>query len=362
MQKEIETKHDRIKELLQKENLDGIILRKVSNFSWFTGGGKNYVGLNSEDGASSLVITKNKIFLLANNIEAPRILDEEIQNINAEKIVLPWYEDENLVKEAKKIIGEKIGADTSINGCKYIDLNSLHFPLTQEEIERYKELGTVSGKIISVVCEKIHPGMTENEISAMVSNEFWKADIVPVVILIASDKRIEKYRHPLSTLKKIENYVMVVVCARKYGLIASLTRLVSFGKITDMLKQKHQAVCAIDAVFISETMPGNKQSNILKKSVDAYRENGFENEWEMHHQGGPTAYQARYYRVNFKSEDIVTTHQAYAWNPSISGTKSEDTIITTDSNPIIITEDPKWPKKEISVNGKIVLRPDILIR
>ena len=362
MIKEIEIKHERIKKYLKEKNLDGIILRRSSNFSWFTAGGKNYVGLNSEEGASSLVITQNKIFLLANNIEAPRISDEEVLGINLEKIILPWYEDEKLIEEAKKIIGTKIAADVPINGCLYADLNPLHFPLTQEEIKRYKELGSTSVKIISEVCEKINPGMTEVEIAGMVSDKFWEKDIVPVVILIAVDDRIEKYRHPLPTLKTLKNYAMIVVCTRKYGLIASLTRLVGFGKISDILKKKHQAVCNVDAIFISESIPNNNLNNIFKKSVESYNKNGFENEWKMHHQGGPTAYQTRYYRVNFETKSIVEPNQAYAWNPSISGTKSEDTIITTDSEPIIITEDPKWPKKEIAVNGKIILRPDILIR
>ncbi|MCL5408522.1 MAG: aminopeptidase P family N-terminal domain-containing protein [Candidatus Omnitrophica bacterium] len=362
MSKEIEIKQERVRKLLKNQDINGIILRKVSNFSWFTGGGKNYVGLNSEEGASSLVITQDKIFLLTNNIEAPRVLDEEVYGINLEKIILPWYEDEKLIEEAKKITGEKIGADSVINGCKYINLDSLHFPLIPEEIEKYQELGSVSGKIISDVCQKILPGMTETEIASIVANEFWKVNIIPVVILIAVDDRIEKYRHPLPTLKKLKNYAMVVVCARKYGLIASLTRLVSFGKISDKLKQKHEAVCTVDATFISESVPDNRLNTIFTNAIESYKQTGFENEWEMHHQGGPTGYQARYYRANFNSEGIIESHQAYAWNPSISGTKSEDTIITTDSTAMIITEDKKWPMKEIKINGKDILRPDILIR
>ncbi|MCL5674573.1 MAG: M24 family metallopeptidase [Candidatus Omnitrophica bacterium] len=362
MPKEIEIKHDRIRDVLKKEKIDAVLLKQVSNFSWFTGGAKNFVGLNSEIGASSMVITQDKIFLLANNIEAPRLLDEEVSGIEPEKIILPWYEDDVLIEEAKKIAGPKIAADSPIDGCKHINLNPLHFPLTQEEIERYKELGAGAGKIVSDACKKISPGMAEIEIAGMVSDAFWRADIIPVVILIAADARIEKYRHPLPTSKIVKNHVMLVVCARKYGLIASLTRLVSFGKIPDLLERKHQAVCKVDSVFISESIPGNKLNDVFKKSVESYSENGFENEWKMHHQGGPTGYQARYYRANFKTEDIVEANQAYAWNPSISGTKSEDTIITTSSNPVIITEDPKWPKKEIAVNGKIILRPDILIR
>ena len=47
--------------------------------------------------------------------------------------------------------------------------------------------------------------------------------------MVGSDERLERYRHPLPTDHKIDNTVMMVICAKGYGLIANLTRIVHFG-------------------------------------------------------------------------------------------------------------------------------------
>ena len=92
MKKEIEIKLERIRKFLKGNNLNGIILNKVSNFAWFTGGKSNFVGLHTESGASSLLITQKKIYIVANNIEFPRLQKEELKDMKIQNIVLPWYE------------------------------------------------------------------------------------------------------------------------------------------------------------------------------------------------------------------------------------------------------------------------------
>ena len=50
-----------------------------------------------------------------------------------------------------------------------------------------------------------------------------------VVLLVAGQGRLPHHRHPLPTVEPLGRLAMVVVCARRQGLIASLTRFVSFG-------------------------------------------------------------------------------------------------------------------------------------
>ena len=49
----------------------------------------------------------------------------------------------------------------------------------------------------------------------------------------------------------------------------------------------------------------------------------------------------------------------YAWNPSVQGTKSEDTVIVTESENEIITGIPGWPSVAVDYQGKTYLRPAI---
>ena len=125
---------------------------------------------------------------------------------------------------------------------------------------------------------------------------------------------------------KIER-VTSVICARKYGLTASLIGIINFGKIDDEMKRKYKSACYVNSVFIEETKAGKKISDVFKKGVKTYKKEGFKSEWELHRQGGPTGYSTKYFRASESTDEKIIEKSAFAWNPSITGTKSEDTII-----------------------------------
>ena len=187
--------------------------------------------------------------------------------------------------------------------------------------------------------------------------------ICPTVLLIAADKRIAQFRHPIPTGNRLKKYVMLVVCGWQGGLIVSATRLVSFGKISPELEQKHKAVAYVDAAFILETKPGKTMAEIFIAGVKAYRTCGFPEEWRQHHQGGPTGYAGRYFKATPTEERKVTVFSAFAWNPSVTGTKSEDTILVTGKKePEVISTTPGWPMIEVVYKGNKINRPAILRR
>ncbi len=362
MKKETEIKWSRVKGMLSEKKMKGVIINKTSNFAWFTGGASNYVALNTENGICSLLLTEKKIYLLTNNIEAGRIKQEEIPDIPVDDVICVWHRDNELFENIGRIVHGEIVIDRPGEKFKTVEIEKLHFPLMETEIERFKNLGQKTTRIVSRICHEIKPGMTEIEVAGMLSNLFWKNGCIPVVMLIASDERISNYRHPIATDKKIEKYVMIVVCVYEKGLILSMTRLVSFAGLNEEIVRKHHAVCIVDAAFIINTKAGNTVSDVFGAGIEAYNRTGFPDEWEKHHQGGPCGYKTRYYRATQKTSYMITSGQAFAWNPSITGTKSEDTIITTDNLPLIISEDPQWPKKFIEYEGISIARPDILVR
>lgn len=365
LEKEILEKEERVKKFLIEQDLDGILLTKQNNFAWFTGGGDNHVVTASDSGSASILITQDKKYIITTNIEGGRIMNEEVKGQNFILEEYNWWEDTKKLEIIKSIVkSEKIGTDDGFGGYKNIDsaFARLRYSLTEEEIKKYKWIGKKAGEAMSNVCKKIKVNDTENEVASILARELLKDGITPTVLLVAADDRISKYRHPIPTEKKIKKVVMVVVCARKWGLIVSLTRLIHFGKISFKLRRKHDAVVKVDAVFNLNTIPGTNVCDIFRKALDMYKETGFENEWKLHHQGGATGYAGRDYRGTLESKEIVLVNQAFAWNPSITGTKSEDTIIAMEDKIEVISRTPNWPMIEVKINGKKILRPDILVR
>jgi Xaa-Pro aminopeptidase len=163
-------------------------------------------------------------------------------------------------------------------------------------------------------------------------------------------------------MNEITRTVMLVVCGRRNGLIVSATRIVSFGRVSDELRKKHQAVVAVDAAFNAATRIGARIGDAFKAGLEAYAAQGYPEEWKLHHQGGPTGYAARDYRATLQTDDLVLQNQAFAWNPSIAGTKSEDTVIATPDGLEILSASPAFPMLEASAEGLTLKRSDILVR
>jgi antitoxin VapB len=60
--------------------------------------------------------------------------------------------------------------------------------------------------------------------------------------------------------------------------------------------------------------------------------------------------------------DVVQEGQAYAWNPSIIGAKSEDTFLVGQAGNDVLTTIPGWPMIAVELPGEKdpILRPGTL--
>ena len=359
--REFEEKIKRLRNFLKEREFEGIVLGKSHNFSWITGGRDNFIAINTERGGGYLVVTQEEVIYFTNNIEAPRIREEEISSLPVEIREVKWWED--IMGEVKKVVGErKVASDGVAGEWEDVDgdLYELRTSLLPEEVERYFILGRECAESVERVLLGIKEGVREREVAGRVSEVLLARGIYPVVNMVASDERIEKFRHPLPTDKPLKKYLMSVVCGKREGLIVSLTRIVSLGKVDEEKKRKHLAVTYVDTVFISSTLPGEAMGEIFHKGITAYEEKGYPEEWKKHHQGGPTGYLTREFRVSREEKRKVSLRQPFAWNPSITGTKSEDTIISYPEAPLIVTFTPSWPKIKVEYGGRIWERPDIL--
>ncbi len=101
---------------------------------------------------------------------------------------------------------------------------------------------------------------------------------------------------------------------------------------------------------------------VFKNAVAVYAETGFAEEWRNHHQGGTAAYEPRETVATLASQAEVELHQAYAWNPSVTGTKSEDTVLVGSEGNEVLTDIPGWPSISINRKGQVLERPAILVK
>ncbi len=360
--KELESKQARIQSLLAERHLDALLLQRVSSFAWATGGAASYANLATSEGAASLLLTPTGRYVITNNIEATRLAQEEaLPEQGWSMRVAPWYQTNEATAELTH--GLKLGADVAYPGATNLapELARLRADLTPEEGERFGALGRLCAQVMDRAIHAVRPGMTEFQIATLLAGETQSRGAQPIVNLVATDERIFKFRHPLPTDKKLDRYALLILCGRKWGLVCSITRLVHFGRLPQEVARKAQATARVDATFIHETRPGRKLGEIFTLATAAYAESGFANEWQLHHQGGIAGYEPREYLATPESKDVVRLGQAYAWNPSITGTKSEDTILVGAGGNQVLTTIDRWPMLDIQLkDGQSVARPAIL--
>lgn len=360
--REVELKLARVRQLLDEENLDGLLLTRKNNFAWLTGGQDCHIATVGERGAAELLVTRDGQYVLTNNIEMRRLMDEELYDLPFTPHVREWYQGGHLLQGEGGL--DRLGADTDLPGCVNLTmpLARIRAALLPEEIARYRWLGERTGEILEAVCREIWQGEEERQIAARLAQALLAEGITPYVTLVAADERVFNYRHPIPTAKNVDQYVMVVICAEKCGLIANATRLVHFGELSVELHNKLQRVLQVEAALITATRPGRPLNEIFAAGVAQYAAVGFDNQWQYHHQGGPTGYNPRDFLATPECTEIVQENQAFAWNPSITGVKTEDTILVTASGFEWLTQPRDWPTITVAFGGQKLVRPAILVK
>src|SRR6478672_3044998 len=135
---------------LAEHKLAGVLLNAQHNFAWLTAGGSNGIDLGREQGASYLLVRQDgRRFVMANNIEMPRLLNEEVSADDFEPIEIAWQEEkssfETVLDSATSVLhGGELASDIFLSdtlppvepliaACRY--------QLTAAEIERFRKLG-----------------------------------------------------------------------------------------------------------------------------------------------------------------------------------------------------------------------------
>ncbi|RPI10905.1 MAG: peptidase M24 [Zetaproteobacteria bacterium] len=360
---EVAEKDRRVRDLLQRKGLKGLLLKRQANFSWMTAGGINLIGIATEMGGTTLLVTEGAKYVLTNNIEASRMIEEEeVERLGFQVRTYPWYDDReaDIVKE---LVGDgPVGCDvpypTAVNAAE--DVVRLRFSLTPGEIERYRWLGETTSRAAEGVLMETRRGEKECAVIGRLSAALWKDRIDPVGVMGAADDRISRFRHCIPMERPIERIFMLSVNARKGGLVVCLTRFVHFGKVPQALRTQYEATVYVDCVLMANTRPGRPARDVLQRGIEAYGEKGYPEEWTLHHQGGPIGYQPRDYRTHPGTADVIAANQPFCWNPSITGTKSEDTILATTEGPEPITRPILFPRLAMEVSGVRFVRPAIL--
>jgi Xaa-Pro aminopeptidase len=367
---EIAEKTGRLAGALAAEGLGGVLLGSQHNFAWLTAGGSNGIDLSREQGACALLVRADgKRYVLASRIEMARLLEEELAGAGFEPVEFGWEEEKASPTFVADLAASLLGAGAGLGsdlpagpGVKVFEgaVARCRYRLTSAELGRFRLLGRDAGEVVGEFAKGLEPGESEAEVARRLSDALAARGMRSVVTLVAADERLSKFRHPVPTARRWERVVMLVTCARRGGLIASLSRIVCAGQAPDELRRRTQAVARVNARLLAATRPDVSGSELYQTAAGAYAAEGFEGEERLHHQGGACGYRTRDWVAHPASRETVRLDQAFAWNPSITGSKAEETCLASADGVEILTTTPDWPQITVRVDGREYHSPDVL--
>lgn len=326
----------RLRELMERKGLGALLMRRATNFAWYTNGADNRVDHASPLGVADVLLTPDTEYVLTNNIEAQRMREEQTPGF--EVIEYPWHEDEPAA--LREITGDAaLGVDFPLAGATDVseDVAPLRHVLDPDALQRYGRIGADAAAAVEEAAASLRPGMSELEAAANLSAACRRRGLFASVLLAAADGRIAGYRHPIPHGAALQRRAMLVVSAERGGLYANVTRMVHFEEPDREVARRQEACEDILRRMREATLPGRTLADVFDDCRRFYAEAGFPEEWRLHHQGGLTGYASREIIATPRTPQEIRVGQAFAWNPSITGAKAEETFVLGESGADVIT-------------------------
>lgn len=356
---EITTKLADLRAVMARRRIGLLRLETVPSCAWITAGARTDIDESTDKAAFAIAITPDRAYVLTDTIETPRLRDEEhLDTLGFELVTEPWYHrgDFGVSLAANTMVGQD-GPGAGVDLSR--DIQLLRMRLRSGEIARMRQVCAEASEAMAAAIRALRPGMTEFEAAGLLAGEGRARGGEPIVVLVGSDERIFQFRHATPTSKPIERYAMLALCLRRAGLVAALTRSVYFGALPDDLRAKALATARVDVRMTRGSQPGKTIGDMFALARAAYAAEGHPDAIEQHHQGGTIGYRSREIIATPDDDTPLVAGMACAWNPSIRGTKSEDTILLTTDSQEVLTTMAGWPMWRVDVGGETFERPAV---
>jgi antitoxin VapB len=326
----------RLRNVLERLGLTALVLRSPPSFAWLTAGADNRVDHASSTGVASIVVrATGEPVVLTTNIEAARMREEVTPGL--EVIEQAWQEPMDGM--VRSVGGSRIGSDVPLG--EEVDaadeVKRVRCVLDEHAVGQLREVGRAAGAAADTALREVVRGITEYEIAALVAAACRPRGLFTPLLRVAVDGRKASQRQPVALGATHLRRAQIVVRAERFGAYANFTRVVDIEPPQAQLQRRHDACIAILRRLREEsTLPGRSLADVVDDCGRFYREAGFPGQERLHHQGGLTGYASREVIATPSSREIIQAGHAFAWNPSITGAKAEETFVLLESGAEVV--------------------------
>jgi Xaa-Pro aminopeptidase len=335
-----------LREALAQAGAGAIRLRGEDWFAWATAGGTPLVPAVQDNGIAGLLVSADEACVLTDEAEADRLRQEEVPPGFTFHIA-PWTEPElhdTYVLGAAG--GRSVLSDRPHNGEQPLpaSLKLRRMVLGTEEQERYRQLAHEAAAAVGEALRAARPDWTEYQLAGEGARALLRRGIQPALVRAAGARRSMQWRQPTSSHEALGARATLSCCARRHGLVARLSRSVSFGAAPT----GQDELLRLEATGLDAVRPGQSLAAVYHAFDAAYRHANRPEAIRERRQGGIVGYQACELAASPSTATGLETGMAFAFNPGFDGVHIEDTFLLGPDGLENLTLDPQWPAATIA--------------
>lgn len=342
---------DRLDSMLESRSLQAVWFARKNTFAWLTGG-SNAVDHGTDVGVAAVGYDGDAVEVVTSNNEVDRFRSEELPS-DVTVHSFDWWTS-SLEEEVADRSPTPAAADFDVPGFESVDASSLRQPLTERDVELARAMGSDAATAVESACRELTARTTEREVAALLHRELVDAGFTVPCALVGGGDRTLKHRHFTPTDSPIGDYVIVTAGVERHGMYDSITRIVAFDP-PEWLTERHEVTARVHATALAATREvgrnGGTAGDVFGAIQDAYSELGSPDEWRNHHQGGGAGFAMREYVAAPDSDADISLPMTFAWNPTLPGAKSEETVLVTGTDCELLTRTPEWPRSSYEAVG-----------
>lgn len=340
---------------LEQERAGAVRLRGVDWFAWATAGASNSHSHTAECGCAEVLVTRDAAYILTDEAEAMRMREEEVRGPWTWQ-VSPWMQPQ-LYELREHFVQHAAGGAPVLSDRPGLHERSLPVALREERLvlleseqQRYRQVGQLAAGAAADALRQARPDWSEQELAAACVRALWLRGLQAVHVLVSGEQRLQRYRRAPPAQVVLGTQVVLALCARRFGLCASLSRQRRFGPAqlradgaAVAMDDADAAMLALEAVALDACETGHALSMVYHALDSAYAFAGQPDTVRTSRQGGIHGYLAPEVAAGAHTEILLKRGMALAFHPSLPGSTVEDTFLLDGNQLHNLTHDPAWP-------------------
>ena len=357
---DVELKHARIAELLEREGFDALLLESPANFAWCTSGG-DCTRSGGSGTTAALFITPQARVVICRNSDTSQVFDHELPGLGFQLKERAWTEplEEILVDLCR---GRHVGSDRCFPKATHIGetIRELRTPLTALECQRIRTLGRNVVHAVEATARGLKVGRTESEIAGEISHRLIKHQIIPQRLQVLADARGRRYRHWSYDDTPVRRWCTLLAVGSRWGLWVGVSRTVAFTQLDSLTVSAINHATMLTATAARFSQVGWKFGDTMDRVRRIYEKVEETEEWRSAPIGGVIGYEADEDLMIPKSNYLIQPQTALFYHPTVGPAVAAETFLALPDGFEILTPTENWPTIEVTVKDSTVTCPGIL--